>query len=78
MGDDNTRKSKAKKPAPTSESVMQVPAHPQVSDLIGRRLRSYYDEIAKQPVPDRFLDLLQQLESTEASKRKAGRNGNSN
>lgn len=38
-------------------------ARPEVSDLIGERLRNFYEEVAKQPVPDRFVDLLKQLEA---------------
>jgi hypothetical protein len=38
-------------------------ARPEVSDLIGERLRNFYEEVAKQPVPDRFIDLLKQLEA---------------
>lgn len=30
---------------------------------IGRHLRAMFEEVASQPVPDRFLDLLDQLES---------------
>ena len=41
---------------------------PPVLDMIGRRLRNYYDEVARQPVPDRFLDLLNQLEAKTAKK----------
>lgn len=41
---------------------------PPVYDMIARRLRDYYDEIAKQPVPDRFLELLDRLESKTAPK----------
>ena len=41
---------------------------PPVFDMIGRRLRDYYDEVAKQPVPDRFVDLLNQLEAKTAKK----------
>ncbi len=44
-------------------------AKPQVSDVIGHRLKSYYDELAAQPVPDRFLDLLDQLESASLPKK---------
>lgn len=40
----------------------QLAAMPEVSDLIGERLRSFYDDVAKQPVPDRFLELLNQLQ----------------
>ena len=34
-----------------------------VQSHIGRRLRSMFDEVANQPVPDRFRDLLDQLEN---------------
>lgn len=30
---------------------------------IGRQLRAVFDDVAKQPVPDRFLDLMKRLES---------------
>jgi len=39
-----------------------------VEKAIGNRLRAYYDEMAKQPVPDRFLDLLKQLDDRETGK----------
>jgi len=32
---------------------------------IGRKLRQYYDELASEDVPDRFAQLLAQLEQTE-------------
>lgn len=35
-----------------------------VQSHIGRRLRSIFDEVASQPVPDRFLALLDQLETS--------------
>jgi len=44
-------------------------ARPEVSDLIGERLRTFYEEVAKQPVPDRFVELLKQLEATSAPKK---------
>jgi hypothetical protein len=37
-------------------------ANSEVYDLIGDRLRMYFDEVARQPVPERFVDLLSQLE----------------
>ncbi len=46
--------------------VHQALARPEVSDLIGERLRNFYEEVAKQPVPDRFVELLKQLEATSA------------
>jgi hypothetical protein len=32
------------------------------TDQIGRRLRNLYDNVLRQPVPGRFLELLRQLE----------------
>ncbi len=64
-----------KKKADVKESIMIEPARsatvtsgkPPVYDMIGRRLRDYFDEVAKQPVPDRFLELLNQLDSKKES-----------
>lgn len=36
---------------------------------IGRKLKSFYDVIETEPVPDRLLDLLEQLDEAE---RRAG------
>jgi len=35
---------------------------PNVKDHIGRQLRALYDEVAAQPVPDRFMELLNRLD----------------
>jgi len=35
---------------------------------IGRMLKATYDEIAHEPVPDKFLELLKQLEASEPRK----------
>jgi len=34
----------------------------EISEHIGRQLRSVYNDVLAQPVPDRFLDLLRALE----------------
>jgi len=44
---------------------------PPVYDMIGRRLRDYFDEVAKQPVPDRFLELLNRLDSKTSPKKES-------
>ncbi len=36
-----------------------------VQAYIGRQLRAVYDDVAKQPVPERFLDLMKQLEGVK-------------
>lgn len=33
-----------------------------IQDHIGRQLRAAYEDVLKEPVPDRFLALLQQLD----------------
>lgn len=39
---------------------------------IGRKLKSFYDVIETEPVPDRLLDLLEKLDEAER-RAKAGR-----
>ena len=40
---------------------------------IGARLRAFYGAVQDQPIPDKFLDLLEKLDEVEqASKRKDG------
>ena len=48
---------------------MKTSSKPEVIDLIGQRLRKYYDEIADQPVPNRFMQLLDQLDEAANSKK---------
>jgi hypothetical protein len=37
---------------------------PQVQDHIGRQLRAVYDDVLKQPLPDRFRELMEKLDQT--------------
>jgi hypothetical protein len=37
---------------------------------IGRKLKQYYDGLVSDDVPDRFTDLLSQLEQAEANRKK--------
>ncbi len=39
---------------------------------IGKKLREYYDGLMSPEVPDRFTDLLSQLETAENQRKKAG------
>jgi DNA-binding protein Fis len=45
-------------------SYAQLPVH----DLIGEKLRAYYEHVASEPVPDRFATLLAQLEAKDNKK----------
>ena len=46
-----------RKKAPTSNERSDVP----IDEHIGRHLKAIYDDVLQQPIPDRFLDLLNQL-----------------
>ena len=46
----------------SSLRVKKTTEKPEISDQIGRQLRSVYNDILVQPVPDRFLDLLKDLD----------------
>jgi hypothetical protein len=41
---------------------------PELQAFIGRQLQAAYDEVLNEPIPDRFLELLQQLEHEKADK----------
>jgi hypothetical protein len=47
-----------KKPTKKGDSSVQA--------AIGNRLRAYYDNVAKEPVPDRFVELLKRLDTKES------------
>jgi len=50
--------------APRAEHVSRAP-DPVVEEAISRQLRKLYDDVASEPVPDRFTELLRQLEQQE-------------
>lgn len=43
------------------------------SSAIGKRLKAYYDDVAAEPVPDRFLSLLEALDTAEATSKSSKR-----
>jgi hypothetical protein len=70
--DGNKTPKTAKRNNKTEKKIQKMnhaPAQPEIYDLIGQRLRSFYDEVALQPVPDRFVDLLNQLEAKSSHKK---------
>ena len=69
MVDDKKTIRKALSSGEKNEKMIQISAKPHVSDLIGQRLRNYYEEVAKQPVPDRFTDLLKRLVEASSVKK---------
>ncbi|MCF1503346.1 MULTISPECIES: NepR family anti-sigma factor [unclassified Afifella] len=45
--------------------------HPLVQSQIGKHLRAVYDDVVNEPVPQRFLDLLEQLEESTTKNRRS-------
>lgn len=60
---DKKKREAAKLMNERARSAAASSSSPPVYDIIGARLRGYFDEVAKQPVPERFLELLQQLDA---------------
>lgn len=40
-----------------------------MQDLLGDKLRAYYNEVAREPVPDRFEQLLKELEARSTTQK---------
>lgn len=67
MAEDGEAKPKTAKKMKAKLPLTDAPPLPAgATDMIGKRLRAFYDEIASEPVPDRFLDLLNELEAKTA------------
>lgn len=64
MGDDKNKTEKLLNLSEKNKAMIQTSSKPQVVDLIGQRLKTYYEDVANEPVPDRFMDLLKQLEQS--------------
>ena len=62
----NDRGTLAKDPSGSGRMSSAPPPATDVHAYIGRQLRAVYDDVAKQPIPDRFLALMQQLEAKGA------------
>ena len=43
------------------------------NSAIGKRLKAYYDDVASEPVPDRFLSLLDALDAAESASKRPDR-----
>lgn len=50
--------------SPHGDSAARTP-DPVVEEAISRQLRKLYDDVASEPVPDRFTELLKQLEQQD-------------
>ena len=50
--------------SPHGDGAARTP-DPMVEEAISRQLRKLYDDVASEPVPDRFTELLKQLEQQD-------------
>ena len=48
-------------------TLVQTALPVELQGLIGQRLREAYNELVREPVPDRFLILLQKLKQSECN-----------
>jgi hypothetical protein len=46
----------------------QPPIDPRIQVEIGKHLRAVYDDVINEPVPDKFMELLQKLEQSTTRK----------
>jgi Anti-sigma factor NepR len=61
---DEERQPKTDMTASVAKTVRRT-SDPTVQAAIGRKLRALYDEVANEPVPERFSELLKQLADQE-------------
>jgi hypothetical protein len=54
---------------PTPERTLD----PKIEAMIGAKLRSYYDSLMSEAVPDRIVELLMQLDAKERAKQPESR-----
>ncbi|MBS0239516.1 MAG: hypothetical protein JSR89_13935 [Proteobacteria bacterium] len=54
-------------------ATMQAPLPAELQGQIGQRLREAYIELINEPVPDRFVVLLQKLKQREEESKEDGR-----
>jgi hypothetical protein len=65
---DDSRVRQPRRPQSGEQSGNGLGLDGEIRKHIGRMLKATYDEVAHEPVPDKFLDLLKQLEAAEPRK----------
>jgi Anti-sigma factor NepR len=51
-----------------TDDAAQSPIDKDIRNHLGRKLKASYDELVRQPVPDKFRQLLEELERQEKKK----------
>jgi hypothetical protein len=52
---------------PSSRAPAKGGLNSEIQSRIGHQLRAMYDDVVRQGVPDRFADLIRQLDSQDAA-----------
>ena len=47
---------------------LHTPIDPRVQNEIGKHLRAVYDDVINEPVPEKFMELLEKLERSTTRK----------
>lgn len=50
------------------ESRLRAKIEPRIQTEIGKHLRAIYDDVINEPVPSKFMELLEQLEQSTTRK----------
>lgn len=62
---------KTKTKAKPMIGLHQRPAAPAIQDVLGAKLKAYYGEVVSEPIPDRLMALMAELEAQSAVKPQA-------
>jgi Anti-sigma factor NepR len=58
-----------KNKAKNMNGYQQSTAAPAIQDMLGAKLKAYYGEIVSEPIPDRLMALMAELEAQSAVKK---------
>ena len=66
------KKTKPDKPMPSAQRAAKSKGRlgPEIQNRIGHQLRTMYSDVVSEGVPDRFADLLRQLDDKDGSEPK--------
>ena len=75
MAEETEKSNERQKSAKSSKSkthmmngLQQNPAPPAIHDMLGAKLKAYYGQIVSEPIPDRLMALMVELEAQSATK----------
>ncbi|MBP0614377.1 NepR family anti-sigma factor [Jiella mangrovi] len=57
----------------TGQDQRSQPSELGINAAIGKQLKAYYEDVASEPVPDRFLSLLDALDKAESASKTTNR-----